>query len=172
MNSENIDGLSSAGLLNGADEYLQAAWLVHGHQDPNRSLLSPIYFLVCQSLELALKAYLRGKGKTEDFLVRSIGHDLVAALDVAEREGLSGHVKIEAMELHALTKINAYYNSKDLQYALSYFNKSYPSVEVLSALAKKLVVGLDDFCLKTSMLHDGKSTAVVTLRGKRKVNCA
>ena len=28
--------------------------------------LKPIYFLVCQSVELALKAYLRGKGKTED----------------------------------------------------------------------------------------------------------
>src|SRR6185295_13755189 len=99
MQDDKTDGLSSAGLLNGADEYLQAARLVYEGQNPDRTLFSPLYFLVCQSLELALKAFLRGKGKTEVFLVKDIGHDLVAAFGAAEQEGLSNHVRIEKVEL-------------------------------------------------------------------------
>jgi len=166
ITEDKIDGLSSAGLLNAADEYLQAAYLVHKGQSPDRSLLTPLYFHVCQSVELALKAYLRGSGKAEKFLRSGIGHDLVAALNAAEQEGLLSRVKIGTLERRALTTINEFYSSKDLNYPMSYYFKSYPTFEALSTLAEKLIVELDDFCVQTSTVHDGKPTAVVCSREK------
>ena len=74
MNPEINDRLSSMMLWNGADEYLKAGrTLFENYKDkPNFMQFPgrPAYFVVCQAIELALKAYLRASGEDEDFLVR------------------------------------------------------------------------------------------------------
>jgi hypothetical protein len=48
----------------------------------------PRYFLLCHSIELALKAWLVAHGTSEDDLQKKFGHDLIKLLEHAENCGL------------------------------------------------------------------------------------
>ena len=108
----NMDRLSSMMISNGAAEFLAAArFLCSG----NLTSSSPLYFLVCQSIELSLKAYIRGCGLTKEQLVK-IGHDLEKALKKAQSENLSHFCRVTRDQEQAVRMINRYYGGKDLQY--------------------------------------------------------
>jgi len=171
MNAQNDDRLSSLMLWNGAEEYLKAAnILFESHKStPSfaRFVGQPAYFLVCQSIELALKAYLRGSGKDEDFLVNKCRHDIVITLDAAEKCGLTNLVKFEPPERAVLNLANQHYSSKALQFTIvgAY---TYPDFEVLLMLAEKLITKIEAFCIEKVNCHEGKDTAVVGLRSARR----
>jgi HEPN domain len=76
--------------------FLPIAWLFERavefekayHAVPETSLFSwPRYFLLCHSIELALKAFLALHGKSDDDLIK-IGHDLKKLLKHAKKFGL------------------------------------------------------------------------------------
>lgn len=117
MNTETDDRLSSMMLWSGADDYLEAARILYSQGDKSplpEAPKPPVYFLACQAIELALKAYLRGSGKDEDFLVKKCRHDLVLTLNAAEENGLADLVKLESKEREILHLANALYSSKAL----------------------------------------------------------
>jgi hypothetical protein len=67
-----MDHYTSMGISNDAREFLDAAHLVRRDKPV---WFGPTYFLVCQSIELSLKAFLRASGYSAKQL-RRIGHDL------------------------------------------------------------------------------------------------
>jgi HEPN domain-containing protein len=91
-----IDRLNSMRIHTSAREYLKAAsdLFNHGWTDP----IPPIVFLIGQSIELSLKAFLRGAGFADSQL-RKINHDIEEAFRVAKENGLEGHFKEEPDDL-------------------------------------------------------------------------
>jgi hypothetical protein len=80
--TELSDRSPALGLWNFAWEYAEAAKKVVGEPE----LKHVAYYLICHSIELALKAFLRAKGKEMDDL-KKLGHNLEATLREAERLG-------------------------------------------------------------------------------------
>ena len=58
-------------------------------QKPSARYVPPKYFLLCQALELALKAYLAASGVRKKVLRNKIGHDLDVAFRRAEQFGFA-----------------------------------------------------------------------------------
>ena len=150
-----IDRLNSIRIHTSAREYLKAAsdLFNHGWTDP----IPPIVFLIGQSIELSLKAFLRGAGFADSQL-RKINHDIEEAFRVAKENGLEGHFKEEPDDLTIIRLINSAYKSKDLQYVKTGM-KTRPAVEPSLELARRLNRSLKDFCVKNKDWHAGKPTS-------------
>ncbi len=144
------------GISNDAREFLDAAKLVR----PEKPVaFTPTYFLVCQSIELSLKAYLRGSGYSNKQL-RGIGHNLNECVAAAKAAGLDNHASLYAAEVAAIAAINPYYQFKDFQYSTSGY-KSFPHPDLLIALAERLWDGLRPYCEQHRDCHVGKPTAIL-----------
>ncbi len=143
------------GISNDAREFLDAAHLVRREKP---EWFAPTYFLVCQSMELSLKAYLRGSGYSDNQL-RRLGHDLDASVAAARAAGVESHVRLNEADMAAVAMINAYYHSKDLQYSTSGY-KSYPPPDMLLALAERLWESLRAHCIQHRDHHVGRATAI------------
>jgi hypothetical protein len=150
-----VDRYTSMGISNDAREFLDAAHLVRREKPV---WFAPTYLLVCQSIELSLKAYLRGSGYSDKQL-RRLGHDLDACVASARAAGVESHVNLSEADVAAVAVINSYYHSKDLQYSTSGY-KSYPPPESLLALAERLWESLRTFCIDHRDHHVGKTTAI------------
>jgi hypothetical protein len=149
------DRLNSMRIHTSAREYLKAASdLINlGWNDP----IPPIVFLIGQSIELSLKAFLRGVGFADSEL-RKINHDIEKAFRVAKDNGLEGIFNEESDDLTIIRLINSAYKSKDLQYVKTGM-KTRPALEPSLELARKLNCSLKDFCLKNKDWHVGKPTS-------------
>ena len=150
-----MDRYTSMGISNDAREFLDAAQLTRRDKPVT---FTPTYFLVCQSLELSLKAYLRGTGYSEKQL-RQLSHDLVGCVAAAKAVSVENYVSLSAADVVAIAAINPYYQYKDFQYSISGY-KSLPHPDVLLALAERLWESLRSFCEQHRTLHFGKSTAI------------
>jgi hypothetical protein len=151
-----VDRYTSISISNDAREFLDAAHLVRREKPV---WFAPTYFLVCQSIELSLKAYLRGSGYSDKQL-RRLRHDLDACVAAARAAGVESHVTLSESDAAAIAAINPYYHSKDLQYSTSGYKESYPPPESLLALAERLWESLRTFCVEHRDHHVGKATAV------------
>ncbi len=138
------------GCLFFAREYLKAARLV---QTPPPSELEalrqrislPGYFLLGHSIELALKAFLLGRGMTvTELRGRKYGHDLSALLAVASRRQLGREVKLKSSEAKAILLLNECYAAKELEYAFTGLRR-FPSYALLHQVAEKLSTGLQSY---------------------------
>ena len=78
------DSLTAGSLVDGARMYAASADAVNARYP---SCIFPISQLLCTSIELSLKAFLRHKGTDEDRLVK-LGHDLPSILTEAVGVGL------------------------------------------------------------------------------------
>lgn len=74
--------------LTAAAQYLMSAKELEKNGGPAIIDQSPQYFLVCHSIELALKSFLVKLGKTKDDLKRMFGHDLLGLYEEAKSSGL------------------------------------------------------------------------------------
>lgn len=150
-----MDRLSSMGISNEAQSFLEAAKILRSNTN---HIFTPTYFAICQSIELSVKAFLRGSGYTEPSL-RRIGHDLVAGITQAQTAGLEDHCKLSDQDAFALTKINPYYKGKDLQYSKTGF-KSYPHIDILIEFGERLWESTRQFCEEKRTFHQGKNSEV------------
>jgi len=144
------------GISNDARQFLDAARLVHAEKP---EWFAPTHFLVCQSIELSLKAYLRGSGYSDKQL-RRLSHDLTAGLAAARAAGVESHIHLSEADVAAITQVNLYYQSKDLQYGTSGF-KSYPPPDTLLDLGERLWQSLRRYCIERRDYHVGKATAIL-----------
>jgi HEPN domain-containing protein len=166
INTDTDDLLSSMMLWSGSNRYLETARTLFAQEEP--SLIptppsEPVYFLACQAIELALKAYLRGSGKDEVFLVHTCKHNLLITLKAAEENGLTDILKLEPEERSVLDLANRLYSSKALQFAIA-GRYHYPAFEPLLQIAEKLIAKTEAFCMENVEHHAGKPTAVRELR--------
>jgi hypothetical protein len=128
-----MDRLTSMGISRTARKFFEAAEILRSEKDKT---FAPTYFCICQSIELSLKAFLRGSGYTDNDL-RKIGHDLEESVGQARAAGLDDHFKFSAEDYAAIRQINAHYKGKDLQYTKSGF-RSFPHVDILIDLGSRL----------------------------------
>jgi len=117
---------------------------------------SPVpYYLICRSVELALKAFLLAQGVPKRTLKeRTLGHDLEKVLKKAVSLGLDQVVSITPQHKEELGKANNYYASKGFEYfevtraATGYPNL--PDLRVLSDFASLLITKLKPLCLQAT----------------------
>jgi hypothetical protein len=156
-----IDHFTSMMISNNARDFLDAAIILRSQKSEVSALkFTPLYFLACQSIELSLKAYLRGSGCGENELIK-LGHDLVKCVDAARIAGVEEHISFAAQDLVIVSMINPYYRSKDLQYSIAGLKKNRPWPDPLIAFGERLWRGLRPFCEQSREYHFGKRTAVV-----------
>lgn len=108
---------------------------------PTHALIAPIAFLLAQSIELALKAFLLEKGYPFDKLKSEIGHSIPKAIDAAEHLGLSAH---HAYDKHVCDLLDKAYRSengsaKKLQYPSRDGFMLIPSLRALRELTAKII---------------------------------
>jgi HEPN domain-containing protein len=98
----------------------------------------PIYFLICQSLELSLKSFLAERGYDKGRL-KKLGHDLMKCLDQAGRNGLEFSLSQE--RTNEMERISAYYAGKHLEYFFKQ-EKAFPNLEDIMSFVKILRVNI------------------------------
>jgi hypothetical protein len=137
------------GLHTYADAFLKAAQALPPPSVP----FEPVrHFLVCRSIELALKAFLSLLGSTMLKLAERDGHNLEALLRNAEEKGFAALVPIDEPQRQAIRRASVYYEGKVFEYpavgeALSGYPQL-PTLDLLLAAASVLVNSLREPCLK------------------------
>jgi hypothetical protein len=80
----------------------------------------PVMFLVGQSIELALKAFLLARGvELRKLRSKAYGHGLHRSLRKAKELGLPSLIKLSDEEATAIDLLDALYSSKQLQYIVT-----------------------------------------------------
>jgi len=79
----------------------------------------PVMFLVAQSIELSLKAFLLHRGVSLRELRRDFGHALHRSLRKAKELGLLDVVRLSDEDLAAIELLDALYSTKQLQYIVT-----------------------------------------------------
>jgi hypothetical protein len=143
--TEIMDKTSSMGLWTHANEFYLASRVLA--QPDNSHLMHPSYYLISHSIELALKAFLRGNGLSLDELknYKKLGHDLQKLLEKAVSLELELYLTLSQKDEFAISTINEYYKNKELEYIVT-GKKSYPKIEFLISFNGKLLNGIRQFC--------------------------
>jgi len=120
---------------------------------------SPVpYFLVCRSIELSLKAFLRVKNIPVSKLRKKgkYGHDLETLLNNAKDLGIDRCVPFTKNIEKEIRKANEYYNNKEFEdYDALRGMKGYtdlPDLFILKGFADELVIGLEVPCTEACSL--------------------
>lgn len=133
---------TSIGLCRYACEFLEAALAADskmGHRDGFEIVApDPVLFLVGQSIELALKAFLLSRGVPLRKLRCDYGHNLHRSLRKAKELGLSTLVELDADELSTIEVLDDLYSSRQLQYIVT-GKKAFPMRCPLQRAALRLV---------------------------------
>lgn len=146
--------MTPIGLHRFAQEYLSIVRI------PEKNTpFSPVpYFLICRSIELSLKAFLRVKNIPMSKLRKKgiYGHDLETLLNNAKKLGIDRCVPFTKNIQKEIRKANEYYNNKEFEYyeALSGM-KGYtelPDLLILKGFADELVIGLEVPCTEACSL--------------------
>jgi hypothetical protein len=145
--TETFDRSPALGFWKFAWEYTEAAKKVVGESE----LKHVAYYLICHSIELTLKAFLRAKGEEIEDL-KKLGHDLEAALREAERLGLGELCPIESSSRLILMLRNIPHEDKGFEYVFLLPElpelTSRRHMEVIFDVAKDLLEKTHAFILK------------------------
>jgi hypothetical protein len=145
MTTKPRDRTNSLGLWTEAHQFYTASNILINSK--NSDVVTPSYYLACHSIELALKAFLRGNGMSlEELKCRKIGHDLEKALAQAISSGLESYIVLTEADHLAIQTINVPYKSKELEYIVT-GPKSYPLIEHLLTLNSDLLNNIKSFCI-------------------------
>jgi hypothetical protein len=118
---------TARGLLNYAQEYYAAYELVQKQHPKLTEYFAVKYYLLCHSLELTMKAWLRKKGATYTEM-KKLGHDLEKMMIVLHDE----HSLLFSAEGQAMIRlVNQHYSQKEFEYSL----RGAKSVPVITELA-------------------------------------
>jgi hypothetical protein len=133
------------GLARYSSEFLEAALIADekmGRRTGHETIAPvPVMFLIGQSIELSLKAYLLQRGVTLKKLRTKFGHDLHGLLRKAKELNLKNLVDLTEEELNTIEILNTLYTSKQLQYIVT-GPKTFPVFGPLQRAAKKLVLAV------------------------------
>lgn len=118
---------TARGLLNYAQEYYAAYELVQRQHPKLTEFFAVKYYLLCHSLELTMKAWLRHRGVTYTEM-KKLGHDLEKIMTVLYEQ----HQLLFSAESQAMIRIvNQHYSQKEFEYSL----RGTKSVPVITELA-------------------------------------
>lgn len=130
------------GLWTDAREMFEAAGAIINQ--PKLEFSSPSYYLLGHGLEVALKAYLRCRGRSLSNL-RAIGHDLRKALQEAVDGGLADYYPLSDSDAIAIDMLSPYYRAKHFEYRVTGY-KQLPSPQTLLTLGDGLLAAIRPIC--------------------------
>lgn len=141
---EDEDRTTPAGLWCLGFDFFRSA--EHVLEREGKHIFDPWLYLVSHSIELSLKAFLRSKRCSVQSL-KSVGHDLVEVLRLAEDRGIRDAVALEQRHVDAVAVINPWYMEKRFEYRKR-GSGSLPVMEDLRSCSKVLLQGTRDVCIK------------------------
>ncbi len=147
-----MDRTSSMGLWTYARYFFDAARILIDSKSPH--IETPAYYLISHSIELCLKAFLRGSGLSIEEL-KALGHNLDKCLEKAISLGLEFHMDISDLDKFAVSAINPYYQEKELEYIKTGF-RQLPKIALLVSFADNLLNGTRQFCRDQRRIHEEK----------------
>ncbi|MEK7881028.1 MAG: hypothetical protein AAB210_03935 [Deltaproteobacteria bacterium] len=151
---DDMDRTNSMGLWRYSKEFYAAADIII-KSEPNSGISTVAYYLICHSLELSMKSFLRGKGASLDLLRCKLGHDLAKLLKKVEKSNIGKFVEITDVDRQAIKVINPYYKNKEFEY-ITTGCKTFPEIDLLVAFADKLICKTEGFCFDSMNIHDSK----------------
>lgn len=125
--------LTSKGLITYAWDYYKSFEILQKEIPKELEKYEVKYYLLCHSIELGMKAYLREKGYTRKQLM-GFGHDLEKLLGQLYKEG----VVINVDSVKRTFILNDYYMNKMFEYPQTGY-KSMPSLEHMKSYVKLLL---------------------------------
>ena len=143
--------ISPLGFHRYAAEFLRAAQVFK----INDGFSPAPYYLICRSIELALKAFLLVKGVPKKSLKeKNLGHDLEKVLKKAISMGIDNVLPISRQHRKEVRKANTYYASKGFEYfevirAVTGY-RNLPDLPALSDFASLLIAKLEPICLQAT----------------------
>ncbi len=144
------DRTTPYGMWRYGNDFLKAALVVLSRY--NDRAFMPYYFLLGQSIELSLKAFLLGRGVSlKELRSKKYGHDLKALLDEAGRRRLGLKVKLENTHCAVIHLLGIEYLDKRFQYIRTGL-MHLPDARLAQEAADKLSNGLEDYCRKVTKL--------------------
>jgi hypothetical protein len=131
------------GLARFADDYLAAALAADqtlGPTDPDGVASAPVLYLLGQSVELSLKAFLAHRGVSLEDLKspKKFGHSLDRCLEKAQELGLPVHIELTELDVATIGTLNALYASKELNYIVTGF-RHYPRFGAVRSVAVRIL---------------------------------
>lgn len=136
------------GMWRYGNDFRKAALAVLEHHGTRGFM--PFYFLVGQSIELFLKAYLLGRSMPlKELASRKYGHNLEALSAKARQLHLDSEIKLAVIDYAVLRLLNFEYSARRFQYIRT-GTVSIPDTKFLLQLMDKLSVGLEAFCRKAT----------------------
>jgi len=110
----------------------------------------PYYFLIGQSIELSLKAFLLGRGvPLSELRSRKYGHNLHALAGEARRHRLGSDVKLKNAHFAVIQLLSIEYLDKRFQYIQTGI-MHLPEIQFAQEAADKLSSGLEDYCKRVT----------------------
>lgn len=138
------------GMWRYGNDFRQAAIAVLSHH--NDRAFMPYYFLLGQSIELSLKAFLLGRGvPLKELRSKKYGHNLKALLDEARHRRLGVEVKLEGTHCAVIHFLGIEYLDKRFQYIQTGM-MHLPEAWLAQEAADKLSNGLEPYCRKVTKL--------------------
>jgi hypothetical protein len=101
------------GLLRYGWDYYKAFIEVYKNHPKDTEMYQVKFYLLCHSLELALKAFLKHKGYTRKQLINNFGHDLEKLLLELYRKY---ELIFDKESAQRIFHVNQYYNTKQFEY--------------------------------------------------------
>ncbi|MBI4377748.1 MAG: hypothetical protein HY578_01485 [Nitrospinae bacterium] len=150
-----MDRTNSLGLLNYSKEFYEAANIIRNDKG---AISTVAYYLICHSLELSFKAFLRGKGDSINSL-KKLGHDLEKILKKAEGKNIKDLMQISDEYREAISIVSTYYCEKEFEYIKTGF-KTFPNIDILLRFAEDILSNIHKFCINNMRHHNGKQTAI------------
>jgi len=143
--------MSAIGTLRYAKEFFAAAEVLQPRPTnalsqfrSDHEISIPVYYLICHSIELALKAALYNAGYSESQLAGKdksrgvFGHNLLALYDAALNGDLAGRFSPTKDDRMLVALIAPYFVKKQIEYFYRGFS-TYPKHSLLSDLARRLL---------------------------------
>lgn len=125
--------LTSRGLLRYSWDYFKAFEDLHEKYPKTTEMYEVKYYLLCHSIELAMKAFLREKGFTRKQLVK-IGHDLERLIHMLYDNG----VLIDVRSIERTFSLSGYYKTKQFEYPQTGY-KELPSLKEMKSSTRLLL---------------------------------
>jgi hypothetical protein len=167
IEADNESRTTSTGMYRYALEYFGAAVAANdeiGDPGPRRDVAPmPVNFLLGQSIELALKAYLRERGFKLKVL-RKLGHDLSETMKVAQNEGLKVDGWSRGIEAQ-LELLSVPYKARELQYIRT-GAKTFPTIDPLLRLVATIVYSVAPHVPHGPVFFRGDGVGKYVLRHK------
>jgi len=156
-NTDELDKRTTPqGLLRYAQDYYRGFEIIHTQAPKGMEMYQVKFFLLCHSMELAMKSLLRLKGYSRKQLMNDFGHDLVKIL----QELGANEIIFDKKSYVVVSMANQLYKTKQFEYFQTGY-KELPAITDLASTSHLFITKMLYRLQNPGLYTDGqKSTSV------------